>query len=451
MNLASVIMTQLMAGNKIFPKVLVIGQTFSKTGGGGITISNLFSEWPKEKLAVATTSYIINEMDINACTNHFQLSYNGKLHPFPLNIFLPTIKHGPVEVGERPEQTEPVAARHKPLKFLTLFAVLKAVLDFLGLYSFLYRIKVTRDFYDWVKEFDPDIIYSPLNTLEMLRMVSDIQHLTKKPVAIHMWDDWPSYINKPGLLYYYWEKTIDSEFRRLINNSAVLMGISESMRLEYLKRYNKEFIPFHNPIEVEKWLPYSKNDWSKKEKFTVLYAGRVGIGMKDSIVEFANVVNELSGKLSDLVFEIQTNLFFAFENKIQLNHNIKHLQPMGYDQLPEKFSSVDLLLLPVDFDPVSINLIRLSFQTKISEYMISGTPILVYAHKSTEVARNATENGWAYVVSENSSEKLKEAVLKIYYDESLRKSLGTKAIETARINEDACIVREKFRKLLLQD
>ena len=32
------------------------------------------------------------------------------------------------------------------------------------------------------------------------------------------------------------------------------------MSREYAKRYNKPFQAYHNPIEVEKWLPYSKKE-----------------------------------------------------------------------------------------------------------------------------------------------------------------------------------------------
>jgi hypothetical protein len=34
------------------PKVLIIGQPFNNDTGGGITLSNLFSGWDKDKIAV---------------------------------------------------------------------------------------------------------------------------------------------------------------------------------------------------------------------------------------------------------------------------------------------------------------------------------------------------------------------------------------------------------------
>ena len=70
---------------KDYPKILIIGQSFNKSSGGGITISNLFQGWPKEKLAVASHVNLISDLDNSVCEQYYQLGYNGKLHPFPLN------------------------------------------------------------------------------------------------------------------------------------------------------------------------------------------------------------------------------------------------------------------------------------------------------------------------------------------------------------------------------
>jgi hypothetical protein len=79
---------------KFYPKILIIGQSFHKKSGGGITISNLFNGWPKDRLAVASKDNLYSGLDSSICEQYYQLGYNGKLHPFPLNIFLPEIKCG---------------------------------------------------------------------------------------------------------------------------------------------------------------------------------------------------------------------------------------------------------------------------------------------------------------------------------------------------------------------
>jgi glycosyltransferase involved in cell wall biosynthesis len=434
-------------GKNQYPKVLIVGHSFNKTEGGGITLSNLFMGWPKQRIAVADNRYLFGHLDLSVCEKYYQLGYNGKLHPFPVNIFLPKIKCGPVNINPlESKKTSRKAPRSG--KYKKIYAVLKAIMDFFGVYNFFYKIPLTDDFLKWVKEYDPDVIYSQLSTLELIRLVTELHKQTKKQVAIHIWDDWPAIINRSGLLYLYWKKTIDKEFRNLINYSSILMSISESMSREYKVRYGKEFHPFHNPISLEEWLPHTKKDWSRKGKFCILYAGRIGIGMEESIVEFAQCIHELSKEIPDLIFEIQSNDVSRIKNQVVFNNHVIWTKQIPYNQLPKKFSSADLLLMPVDFDERSLKFIKLSFQTKISEYMISGTPVIVYADKRTEVARYVNELGWGFLVSNRNSDNLKEAIKKLYGDQPLRRFLGSKAVMIACEKEDSIKVREEFRNYL---
>lgn len=435
--------------NVKYPKVLIIGQSFNKNSGGGITISNLFYNWPKERLAVASNVNLYSDLDNSVCEQYYQLGYNGKLHPFPLNLFLPRIKCGSFiyrnnkNIDSR--QNESVVTG----KYKKTYKLLSAILRLLGIYNILYKLKITPDFRQWVTEYNPDIIYSQLSTLELIRFVSEVEELLNKPLVIHIMDDWPNAINEPELLFSYWKKVIDLEFRKLLDKSYVLMSICESMSEEYKLRYNKDFVPFHNPIDIGNWLTYSKTDWTIKGKFTILYAGRIGRGIKKSIFDIGNAVKKFSLKNDNVVFEILTNNYSEIEKLVTLNDHVKYIKPIEYSELPKKFSSVDLLILPEDFDAASIEFLKYSIQTKVPEYMISGTPILVYADKRTALAKYAIRDGWAYIVSDNDEALLTQALEELYSNLSLRKELAGKAKKVAIQNEDAKLIRENFRKKLL--
>jgi glycosyltransferase involved in cell wall biosynthesis len=330
-----------------------------------------------------------------------------------------------------------------------MYKPLYVFLRFFGIYNLLYRLKITHDFKEWVTTFDPDIIYSQLSTLELIRFVTEIHEQFNKPVALHIMDDWPNAIHAPELFFSYWNKVIDREFRKLLDKSSILMSICDSMSEEYKIRYNKEFIPFHNPIDIGNWLPFSKNDWTLKNKFTILYAGRIGRGIKNSIHDLSRAVNNFSKGNDNIVFEILTNNFAEIEKLVELNNHVKWLKPIEYTELPRKFSSADLLILPEDFDSASIEFLKYSIQTKVPEYMISGTPIMVYADKRTALAKYAIKDGWAYLVAENNEALLTRALEEIYSNITLRKKLAEIAKNVAVKNEDGKIVRENFRKKLL--
>ena len=427
---------------KVYPKILIIGQSFNKKSGGGVTISNLFKGWPKDRLAVASNTNLYSDLDISVCDTYYQLGYNDKLHPFPLNIILPKINCGILPVNG------PVATTDAPVKsgkYKFVYSALTAILHFFGIYNVFYKLKITPAFAAWVKEYDPDIIYTQLASLELIRFTDDLHTLTAKPIAIHIMDDWPLTINKPGILYGYWQKIIDREFRQLMDKTAILMSISDRMSDEYKARYNKTFIPFHNPIDINFWKPAAAKDYSLKNTFTILYAGRIGFGIKSSIAEIAEAVNTLAAVKKDIVFEIQTGDEEALQKTVTLTPNVKWVKPTAYAALPEKFSAADLLLLPQDFDEKSVRFLRYSFPTKVSEYMISGTPVLVYGDESTGLTKYAIKDKWAFVVTKNDKTALVNAITELYTNLSLRRELGSRAQQIAIQREDAEVVREQFR------
>lgn len=434
--------------SKVFPKVLIVGYPFDMKTGGGITMSNLFQDWPKDKLALVSNANLLSNPDISVCRILYQLGYSNKLHPFPLGLILPEIKTGIVEISAAEKDTYSTN-KIVPGRYRTVYKILFTLLHFFGIYNLIYKLKITPEFREWLTIFNPDVIYSQLSTLELIRFVNEVHTLTGKPLVIHMMDDWPVTINKPGLFSFYWGRVIEKEFRQLLDKSSVLMSICDTMSEEYKIRYNKDFLSFHNPIDTNFWMPYSKTDYAVKNKFTVLYAGRISQGIKESIKDIASAVNKVFIDNPDIMLEIQTSDISELNKVIQFNDHITWVKPKDYRELPVKFSGADLLVLPYDFDNKSIDFLRFSFSTKISEFMISGTPILVYADKQTAMAKYALKDKWAYVVTENRPEKLVNAIRNLYSDIKLRKRLGERAKELAIKNEDSQTVRERFRKCFI--
>ncbi|MEO7046241.1 MAG: hypothetical protein ABI091_13105, partial [Ferruginibacter sp.] len=119
-----------------------------------------------------------------------------------------------------------------------------------------------------------------------------------------------------------------------------------------------------------------------------------------------------------------------------------------YKELPKIFSEADLLLLPNDFDSRSVSFLRYSMPTKASEYMISGTPILIYSSIETAVANHALKYKWGYVASEKDQVLLRNSIEELYNNKELRFKLGTSAKSYAINNYNGIIIREQFRKCL---
>lgn len=434
---------------KNYCKILIVGQYFNTNSGGGITMTNLFQGWNKDYIAVAAAD--INNPNFDICDKYYQLGHleNRKQFPFNLNKSRQHLRSGLLPVNKQPVPTLPLSVSALHSKKSTLKNLYVDFLNSTGLTHYKHRYKISKDFLKWVQEYSPDIIYSQLSSLDLILFIRDLHRKLQIPIAIHIMDDWPTTISQEGIFKSYWKKVIDREFRNLLPNAKVLMGISESMNKEYKKRYGYNFTPFHNPIDIKFWGASSKKNYELNGTFTILYAGRIGTGIQNCFFEVAEAIGNLISKGFKIELHIQATNFNEIFNDLAKFSFIKINDAVDYKELPMIFGAADLLLLPNDFETKSVSFLRYSMPTKASEYMISGTPILLYSSIETAVTKHAIKYNWAYVVSEKNAKKLESAILEIYKNQELRSKLSNIAREYAINNYDSTKIKTQFKNSFL--
>jgi glycosyltransferase involved in cell wall biosynthesis len=429
-----------------YPKVLIVGQYFNIESGGGITMTNLFMGWDKKMIAVAATD--IQNPDFTVCDNCY---YIGSLEtksrfPFNLNPFKKKLKSG--KISHISKLTSFSFNQSKVSKIKKLYFRL---LHISGLFHYKRRYVLSNDFLSWIKDFSPDIIYTQLSNIELIELVGDIHSKLNLPIAIHIMDDWPVTISETGFFQSYWAKVIDEKFRKLLFQAKILMSISESMSEEYKKRYGLDFVPFHNPIDIEHWGRFSKKSYERDKKFTILYAGRIGTGIRNCFFDIIEAIKSLNSNGLEIELIIQATNFDPLLDELRKFSFVKINPSVTYSELPAIFSNSDVLLLPNDFDDRSIKYLKYSMPTKASEYMVSGTPILLYSSIETAVTRHALKYKWSFVVSERNKEKLKFAISELYKNKHLRSELGNIARQYALNNFDSRSIKEQFKKSFIME
>jgi hypothetical protein len=83
--------------------------------------------------------------------------------------------------------------------------------------------------------------------------------------------------------------------------------------------------------------------------------------------------------------------------------------------------------------------------TKVSEFMISGTPILLFCHPEVTLLNHAEKYQWAHIVSVDNIMVLKMQIMELLTNLDLREKLSTTAIEYATSNYSSVNVRESFK------
>ena len=432
-----------------FVKVLIIGQPFNNFSGGGITLTNLFKGWAKDKIAVAFIGHGLYNVTTDVCDTVYQLGKEEHKWIFPFNLIQRKFPSGLKTFDAN--VNVPFNFIQTGLRYKLVNRLFYPFLRWIGLFHFVSKILISEKFKDWLGEFKPEVLYLQVSTREEIIFAIDLINFLKIPSVIHMMDDWPLTISSKGPFKKYWSNKIDTEFKQLLNRVDLHLSISDAMSEEYMKRYNKNFIAFHNPIETEVWLPNRKTSFVlNKEHITILYSGRIGIGITDSLYEVASAIDSIEYGGINIKLYIQTPTKDPGILTQLQRYKCVVINPFAaLEQLPKIFSEADILLLANDFSVQGVDYLKFSMPTKASEYMISGAPVLVYSPEETAVSEFFRYNECGFCVTKQNKNELISAIKFMIHNEEYRKQISNNAVQLAKEKFDASRVRREFQNLII--
>jgi len=445
-----------------FPRTLVYGHAFDSESGGGITLSNLFHGWDRDRLfAIAP---IQEPAPDSICKHYYRLGPDEDRWIWPLSLVpragLPS---GPVDLSPPPsrrtagQRSDPLplggspGLRTSPLPLggspRQLFY---RSLSLLGSQDALRRSHLTPGLASWLDRLRPEVVYALFSSIPGMRLLHAVLDRTGAPFVAHMMDDWPATIYGSGALGPGLRREADRLLRSLLERAKVRIAISEDMRVEYEKRYGMPFVAVHNPVDLARVRRSQRSQWERHGgPFKVRYGGRVGPGIGTSLVDVGRAVAALRSSGIDIELEVATSSAREPALRDLAALDGVHIRPMApYEALPAELAGADVLVMPYDFDAMSEKLMRFSMATKTAEFMASGTPVLVYAPESFAVSRYAHGSGWGVAVTTRGPAAVQHQLVELLSDSKLRENLGRRAIEIAGKAHDAAVVREQFRGLL---
>lgn len=435
--------------NRVYPKVIIVGETFRKNGGGGITMTNLFKDWPKENIGVITSQ--IDETDPTTGYRYYQLGTLEIKFPFPFCLIQKKVSSGEYVFDN---ETLQQGSTTGPDLLQNFKAVLRNSLNFilvrLGLSYRFYSIDVSNTLITWIHEFDPDVIYIQPFLHKTMRFGNLLYERLKIRYVIHIMDDSVKYVNKSIILKKSNQRKIDRDFEQLVYNADKCMCISDAMAEEYWHRYHKLFVPFRNPVELERWLPY----WKRAQevdpgKLKIIYTGRLFPPAFQSLIMMCQVVDKLNRKGRKVELHIYTydaNQCFVKRAKRMLGVNI--LTPVIFDEIPRLIPEYDIFFLCLDFDKKAQLYSQYSISTRTSEGMISGVPVMVYAPGNSAMYKYFKKHEAGLVLCEHDTAKIEDSIVRLWKDNNLRIQLSLNATNQVLRDSNAVEVREKFRKYL---
>lgn len=193
------------------------------------------------------------------------------------------------------------------------------------------------------------------------------------PLVTYLMDDWLAF--EPGVALAFDTRR---RGRTLLRDSAAWLSISP-----YLLTSTREFagvdrpaLVVHNPVSLAAAQP-AVLAAPRAGRFRIAYAGSVWPMHWDAVAAVAQGVQRLNAAGTDIEFVLFTDRYFWGRYQDDWRRwNVVDGGLIPYAELGGALGGCDLLLVASSFEPSQVHMSRSSIQTKVTDYMAAGRPIL---------------------------------------------------------------------------
>lgn len=421
-----------------FPKVLVVSINAWRDNTGINTLIELFKEWDKDRLAQIYTRSALPKTKI--CDRFFQIAEN--------KVMRSTIKRKTITGKVVNNETNIAEADMKAVggeeklykkarsKNSWLLAISREVVWKLGKWK-------TKEFDGFLDSFNPDVLFLPIYpTVYMNVLQNYIIKKTKKPAVCFIGDD--NYTYKTGgvnPLFYIHRFFLRKAVRKVVKACSKMFVIAPKQKEEYDRIFGVD------SIVLTKGIDYSGIEYKKKpvsQPIKMVYTGKLIIGRWKSLASIA----EALGNINKDSLRITLDIYTADEVKpsILKKLNINGSKIRGAVPLKEVAgiqADSDIVVFVESLDWRYRNAARLSFSTKLTDYLKSGKCIFAVGDKDIAPIDYLVKNECAVIATNYIDIEKKLTMLTENPD--IIGDYGLKAFECGKKNHNQVDIFNKLK------
>lgn len=296
----------------------------------------------------------------------------------------------------------------------------------------------------FIDDFNPDIIFQPIYYSSYIDEIGlYAQRRTGRPMVGYISDDCYT-LKQFSLSPLYWiDRLIKRRFvKRAIDKCQILYTITETQRKEYDGIFGEKCkVLFKGGTFDSVLSPKSLNDPLK-----LVYTGNLGLGRWKSLSMISNalkIINQ-NGVKAQLYVYSQTPLTTKMKSQLEVAGTSFFMGSVSACEVKEIQRNADILVHVESFELSERYKARLSFSTKIVDYLEAGKCILAVGWERTGAIEYLKEKDAAIVVT--NAQEVNSALHKIVSIPSIIHEYAIKGYQCGKDNHQQKIIREELYK-----
>lgn len=362
--------------NKDFCKVLVVSINAWRDNTGINTLIEFFKCWDNNKIAQIYMRSAKPKTKV--CNKFFQISENSVMksllkRSIKTGVVVENETEGSDEVNNALEEENKIYSRKKS-KLLPLLTLCREIVWAFGKWK-------TKELNEFIDNFDADVLFIPVYpTIYMGRIQKYIIKRTGKPVVSYLADDNYTYraIAKDpfSIIHRFFLRPY---VKYIVKNSKKLLVIAPKQKEEYDRIFGTDSEILTKGIDFST-IPYEEKPLNKPIK--MVYTGKLIIGRWLSLAKIAEALGEINKDETKVELDIYTTDSLTEEQKIKLNRNGCSVKgALTLDEVQAVQKQADILVFVESLEKEFRYTARLSFSTKITDYLKSGKCIFAVGDK----------------------------------------------------------------------
>ena len=409
--------------------------------GTAHTLMDIFRCWDPERLALIYTRADLPNTEV--CHRYFQISESQVLK----SVLKPWMKVGRSVKNTQSKDGSEISAEHARYasahkKSSSLLPLLREVVWKLGHWK-------TPSLRKFVEDFNPDIVFVPIYpTVYMGWLQKYIIKLTRKPTVCYLADDNYSYDSCDGILSYLHRFWLRQQVGPLAKGCNQMFVIVEKEKEDTDRRFGTDSVILTKSLDIT-GKEYHSHKPNEPLKF--VYTGSMIIGRDKTLALLADCINKANKEAG----EIKAGLYIYSQTDpkddilARINSGTSHFcGQISRDEVQKVQQEADVVVFAEALSGKESNAAKLSFSTKITDYLSNGKCILAIGKEDIAPIDYFRRNDSALIGS--SVEEIEKCVREIIANPELTDEYGRKAFDCAVRNHERRMMNERFINTMLK-